>query len=59
MSSVLDAAPIGARAMQRRLCSARWDADAVQDGLRSCVAEHLGEDGALIVDETGVVKKGR
>jgi SRSO17 transposase len=39
-------------------CS-RWDADAVRDDLRGYVAEHLAaDDGVLIVDETGFLKKG-
>jgi SRSO17 transposase len=45
--------------MQRLLNDYRWDADAVRDDLRAYVAEHLAaEDGVLIVDETGFVKKG-
>jgi SRSO17 transposase len=48
----------GPQAMQRLLRTARWDADAVRDDLRGYVAEQLGEDGVLIVDETGFVKKG-
>ncbi|MFJ7281001.1 IS701 family transposase [Kitasatospora sp. NPDC098663] len=47
-------------AMQRLLRSARWDAEAVRDEVRSYVAEHLGgADGVLIIDETGFPKKGR
>lgn len=39
--------------MQRLLRHARWDA-------RAYVADHLGgEDGVLIVDETGFLKKGQ
>ena len=46
--------------MQRLLRYARWDADAVRDDLRAYPADRLGADGAvLVVDETGVVKKGR
>jgi SRSO17 transposase len=46
--------------MQRLLNQADWDADAVRDEVRSFVLEHLGaEDGVLIVDETGFIKKGR
>jgi SRSO17 transposase len=38
---------------------ANWDADAVRDDLREYVLEHLGDDeGVLIVDETGFIKKG-
>src|SRR5688572_9135920 len=51
-----DATPDG---MQRLLNRAGWDADAVRDDLRDYVTEHLGEDdGVLIVDETGFLKKG-
>jgi SRSO17 transposase len=47
-------------AMQRLLRTARWDADAVRDDLRSYVIDHLGHpDGVLIADETGFLKKGR
>lgn len=46
--------------MQRLLRHARWDADAVRDEVRAYAAEHLGaDDGVLIVDETGFLKKGR
>jgi hypothetical protein len=46
--------------MQRLLRYARWDADAVRDDVRTYAVEHLGADGGvLIVDETGLVKKGR
>lgn len=45
--------------MQRLLRTARWDADAVRDDIRAYVLEHLGDDnGVLIVDETGFMKKG-
>nr|WP_094745379.1 IS701 family transposase [Kitasatospora aureofaciens] len=45
--------------MQRLLRSARWDADTVRDDIRAYVFEHLGaDDGVLIVDETGFLKKG-
>ncbi len=38
---------------------ADWDPEAVRDDLRAYVVEHLGDPGAiLVVDETGVVKKG-
>ena len=51
-----DATPDG---VQRLLSSYRWDADLVRDDLRSYVIEHLdGEDGVLVVDETGFLKKG-
>jgi SRSO17 transposase len=46
--------------MQRLLCKARFDVDAIRDDLAGFVAERLGEDdGVLILDETGFVKKGR
>lgn len=46
--------------MQRLLRSARWDADDVRDDVRAYVLDHLGtDDGVLIVDETGFLKKGR
>ena len=45
--------------MQRLLNAAGWDADAVRDDLRGYVVENLGEqDGVLVVDETGFLKKG-
>ena len=45
--------------VQRLLGKSRWDADAVRDELRAYVLEHLGdEDGVLILDETGFLKKG-
>ena len=51
-----DATPDG---VQRLLSTYRWDADLVRDDLRSYVVEHLGqEDGVLVVDETGFLKKG-
>src|SRR4051794_20675755 len=44
--------------MQRLLRSTRWDVDAVRDDIRAYVLEHLGaDDGVLIVDETGFLKK--
>jgi SRSO17 transposase len=46
-------------AMQRLLRTAKWDADAVRDDVRSYVVEHLGHPGGvLIADETGFLKKG-
>jgi SRSO17 transposase len=46
--------------MQRLLRTARWSADDVRDDVRDYVVEHLGtDDGVLIVDETGFLKKGR
>jgi SRSO17 transposase len=51
-----DADPNGA---QRLLYAAVWDADAVRDELQRFVAEAFGQpDGILVVDESGVVKKG-
>jgi SRSO17 transposase len=45
--------------VQRLLNQALWDADAVRDDLRAYVVEHLGdEQGVLVIDETGFVKKG-
>jgi SRSO17 transposase len=47
-------------AMQHLLGRADWDPDAVRDDLRAYVLERLGDEQAiLVVDETGVVKKGR
>jgi len=52
-----DAAPDG---MQHLLAGAVWDADAVRDDVRGYVVEQLGDPAAaLVVDETGDVKKGR
>src|SRR5260370_33964280 len=49
----------GPRGVQRLLGEADWDEQAVRDDLRAYVTEHLsGEDGGLVVDETGFVKKG-
>jgi SRSO17 transposase len=51
-----DATPDG---MQRLLNAARWDPDAVRDGLGRYVAAELGDHGAvLIADETGFLKSG-
>ena len=45
--------------MQRLLNFYAWDEDAVRDVLRSYVARHLGDPGAVLaVDETGFLKKG-
>ncbi len=50
----------GPRGVQRLLGEADWDEEAVRDDLRTYVIEHLGEDqGILVVDETGFVKKGK
>lgn len=51
-----EADPNGA---QRLLYAAVWDADAVRDELQRFVAETFGRpDGILVVDESGVAKKG-
>ena len=51
-----DSTPDG---VQRLLSTYRWDADLVRDDLRSYVIEHLvDEDGVLVVDATGFLKKG-
>ena len=45
--------------LQHLLGRSRWEADALRDEVRDYVAEHMGqEDGVLIVDETGFLKKG-
>jgi SRSO17 transposase len=45
--------------IQHLLGRADWDADAVRDDLTAYVVEHLADpDGALILDETGFLKKG-
>ena len=50
-----DATPDGVQ----RLFNYRWDADLVRDNLKSYVAEHLADTGAVLaVDETGFLKKG-
>src|SRR3954452_16305393 len=47
------------RSIQRVLDRSAWDADAVRDDLLDQVIEELGdEDGVLVVDETGFLKKG-
>jgi SRSO17 transposase len=44
---------------QRVLSRAVWEADMARDLCRSYVIEHLGaEDGVLVIDETGFLKKG-
>src|SRR3712207_8555072 len=49
----------GPDGVQRLLRTARWDADAVRDDLRSYIVEHVGDPaGVLVVDETGFLKKG-
>src|SRR5437763_16566209 len=45
--------------VQHLLARADWDADAVRDDLTRYATEHLGgAGGGLVVDETGVLKKG-
>jgi SRSO17 transposase len=45
--------------LQHLLGRSGWDADILRDEVRDYVARHLGEeDGVLVVDETGFVKKG-
>src|SRR5215218_6635703 len=47
------------RTIQRVLDRSVWDADAVRDDPREQVIGDLGdEDGVLVVDETGFLKKG-
>jgi SRSO17 transposase len=50
----------GAKGVQRLLNAAVWDADAVRDDLREYGVDELGDkaSGILIVDETGILKKG-
>jgi SRSO17 transposase len=41
------------------LRTARWDAEAVRDDLRTYVVEHRDDPAAvLVIDETGLLKKG-
>ena len=45
--------------VQRLLCAAQWDAEAVRDDLRAYVVEHLGDpEAVLVMDESGFLKKG-
>jgi SRSO17 transposase len=45
--------------MQHLLARAAWDADQVRDDLRADVVEQLGDQqGVLVIDETGFLKKG-
>ncbi|WP_399341820.1 IS701 family transposase [Umezawaea sp. Da 62-37] len=55
--AVGDAGPEG---MQRLLNFYAWDTDGVRDDVRAAVVEAIGDaqDGVLIVDETGFLKKG-
>ena len=50
----------GPQGVQRLLNAADWDEEAVRDELRGYVMEHLeDEQGVLVVDEMGFVKKGK
>jgi SRSO17 transposase len=50
----------GPRGVQGLLGEADWDEDAVRDDLRAYVTADLGEeDGMLVLDETGFIKKGK
>ncbi|MEO6891090.1 MAG: IS701 family transposase [Ktedonobacteraceae bacterium] len=50
----------GPQGVQRLLNAADWDEGAVRDELRNYVMAHLeGEEGVLVIDETGFVKKGK
>ncbi len=50
----------GPRGVQRLLGDADWDEEAVRDDLRAYIIEHLGEEnGVLVIDETGFIKKGK
>ncbi|MFC4463799.1 transposase [Streptomyces xiangluensis] len=45
--------------LQHLLSRARWDADEIREDLQTYVAGQLGcEDGVLIIDDTGFLKKG-
>ncbi len=45
--------------MQRLMSTADWNPDLFRDDLRDYVVEHLGDPGGvLVVDETGLLKKG-
>jgi SRSO17 transposase len=47
-------------AFQHLLRRALWDPEAVRDELRRYVVQHLGDpEAVLVLDETGVLKKGR
>jgi DDE superfamily endonuclease len=50
----------GPHGVQRLLSEADWDQEAVREELRTYVLAHLGKEaGIMVVDETGVLKKGR
>ncbi|MFE5406787.1 IS701 family transposase [Streptomyces sp. NPDC056580] len=45
--------------LQHLLSHSRWDADGLRDDLQAYIAEQLGtQNGVLILDDTGFVKKG-
>lgn len=45
--------------LQHFIARSQWNADDVRDDLQRYVVEHLGhDDGVLVVDETGFLKKG-
>jgi SRSO17 transposase len=45
--------------LQHLLAGAKWQPDDIRDDLQEYVADHLGEDdGVLIIDDTGFIKKG-
>ncbi|WP_263841490.1 IS701 family transposase [Salinibacter sp.] len=51
-----EATPYGT---QRLLNGSQWSANAVREDLREYAVEHLGsDDGVLVIDETGFIKKG-
>jgi SRSO17 transposase len=50
----------GPRGVQRLFGEADWDEEGVRDDLRAYVTKQLGEEnGVLVVDETGFLKKGK
>ena len=44
--------------IHRMLSRIEWDADEVLDDVREYVVENLGEQDAVLIDETGFLKKG-
>jgi SRSO17 transposase len=45
--------------LQHLLAGAKWEPDDIRDELQEYVADKLGEnDGVLIIDDTGFIKKG-
>ncbi|MFI6699952.1 IS701 family transposase [Streptomyces sp. NPDC050509] len=45
--------------LQHLLAGAKWESDDIRDDLQQYVADKLGEDdGVLIIDDTGFIKKG-